>query len=131
MNIEATARSLAPHAQSLLRIVAGLAFLEHGTGKLLNFPVGLPFIDKMPIGLLYFTGIIELVGGALIVLGVFTRPVAFILSGFMAVAYFMAHFPMSFFPAINFGEAALLYCFVFLFFAAAGPGAWAVMREKA
>ena len=82
---------------SVLRIVAGLAFLEHGTGKLLGFPAGLPFIDKMPTGLLYFTGAMELVGGALIVLGLFTRPVAFILSGFMAAAYFMAHFPMSFF----------------------------------
>ena len=83
------------------RIAAGLAFLEHGTGKLLGFPAGLPFIDKMPAGLMYFTGTMELVGGLLIVLGLFTRPVAFILSGFMAAAYFMAHFPISFFPAIN------------------------------
>ena len=97
------------------------AFIEHGTGKLLGFPHGLPFIDKMPTGLLYFTGTVELVGGALIVLGLFTRPVAFVLSGFMAVAYFLAHFPMSFFPAINFGEPAVLYCFVFLYIAAAGP----------
>ena len=78
---------LAPHALSLLRIAAGLMFLEHGTGKLLGFPAGLPFIDKMPTGLLYFTGTMELVGGVLIVLGLFTRPVAFILSGFMAAAY--------------------------------------------
>ena len=92
---------LAPHARSLLRIAAGLAFLEHGTGKLLGFPAGLPFIDKMPTGLLYFTGTAELIGGVLIVLGLFTRPVAFILSGFMAAGYFMVHFPMSFFPAIN------------------------------
>jgi putative oxidoreductase len=81
---------LAPHTLSLLRIAAGLMFLEHGTGKLLGFPAGLPFIDKMPTGLLYFTGTMELVGGVLIVLGLFTRPVAFILSGFMAAAYFMA-----------------------------------------
>jgi hypothetical protein len=92
--------------------VAGLAFLEHGTGKLIGFPHGLPFIDQMPAGLLYFTGTMEFVGGALIVLGLFTRPVAFILSGFMAAAYFMAHFPVSFFPAINMGEAAVLYCFI-------------------
>jgi putative oxidoreductase len=117
---------LAPQARSLLRIAAGLAFLEHGTGKLIGFPAGLPFIDKMPTGLLYFTGTMELVGGALIVLGLFTRPVAFVLSGFMAAAYFMAHFPMSFFPAINMGEAALLYCFIFLYLAAAGPGPWAL-----
>ncbi|HZZ61661.1 MAG TPA: DoxX family protein [Roseiarcus sp.] len=122
-------KSLAPALQSVLRIMAGLAFLEHGTGKLLGFPHGLPFIDKMPTGLLYFTGTIELVGGALIVLGLFTRPVAFVLSGFMAVGYFMAHFPMSFFPAINMGEPALLYCFIFLYLAAAGPGPWAVDKE--
>jgi len=120
---------LAPYARSVLRIAAGLSFLEHGTGKLLGFPVGLPFIDKMPTGLLYVTGTLELVGGALMVLGLFTRPVAFILSGFMAVAYFMAHFPMSFFPAINMGEAALLYSFVFLYIAAAGPGPWSIDRE--
>src|SRR5271170_6649347 len=120
---------LAPHARSLLRIAAGLAFLEHGTGKLLGFPAALPFIDKMPTGLLYFTGTMELVGGLLITIGLFTRPVAFILSGFMAAAYFMAHFPMSFFPAINFGEPAVLYCFIFLFLAAAGPGRWAIDKS--
>ena len=117
---------LAPPMLSVLRIVAGMAFLEHGTGKLLGFPAGLPLIDKMPTGLLYFTGTMELVGGALIVLGLFTRPTAFILSGFMTAAYFMVHFPMSFFPALNFGEPAVLYCFIFLFLAAAGPGRWAI-----
>jgi putative oxidoreductase len=122
-------RSLAPALQSVFRIVTGLLFLEHGTGKLLGFPAGLPFIDKMPTGLLYFTGTIELVGGALIVLGLFTRPVAFVLSGFMAVAYFMAHFPMSFFPAINFGEPAVLFCFAFLYLAAAGPGPFAIDKD--
>src|SRR5271155_3148756 len=122
-------RALAPALQSVLRIVAGLAFMEHGTGKLIGFPHGLPFIDQMPAGLLYFTGTMELVGGTLIALGLFTRPVAFILSGFMAAAYFMAHFPMSFFPAINMGEPALLYCFIFLYFAAAGPGPWSIDRE--
>ncbi len=119
-------QSWAPALHSVLRIVAGLLFLEHGTGKLIGFPAGLPFIDKMPAGLLHFTGTIELVGGVLIVLGLFTRPVAFVLSGFMAVAYFMAHFPMSFFPALNMGEPAVLYCFIFLFLAAAGPGRWAI-----
>ena len=120
---------LAPHARSLLRIAAGLSFLEHGTGKLLGFPAGLPFIDKMPTGLMYLTGTMELIGGVLIVLGLFTRPVAFILSGFMAAAYFMAHFPMSFFPAVNMGETALLYCFIFLYLAAAGPGPWSIDKE--
>jgi putative oxidoreductase len=129
MNITRTARSLAPHALSLLRVMAGLAFLEHGTGKLLGYP-SLPNLDKMPVALMYFTGAMELIGGILIVLGIFTRPVAFILSGFMAAAFFMAHFPRSVFPAINGGEAALLYCFVFLFLAASGPGDWAVMRDE-
>jgi len=119
----------APYLLSVLRIAAALAFLEHGTGKLLGFPAGLPFIDKMPTGLLNFTGTMELVGGALIVLGLFTRPVAFVLSGFMAFAYFMAHFPVSFFPAINMGEPAVLYCFIFLYLAAAGPGPWAIGRD--
>ena len=128
-SIKILPRSLAPALLSALRIVTGLLFLEHGTGKLLGFPHGLPFIDKMPEGLLYFTGGMELVGGALIVLGLFTRPVAFILSGFMAAAYFMAHFPMSFFPAINMGEPAILFCFAFLYLAAAGPGPWAIDKD--
>ncbi len=122
-------RSLAPALLSLLRVVADLLLLEHGTGKLLGFPAGLPFIDKMPAGLLYFTGTIEFVGGLLVLLGLFTRPVAFVLSGFMAFAYFTAHFPQSFFPAINFGEPAVLFCFVFLYLAAAGPGPWSIDRN--
>ena len=114
--------SFSPILLSVLRIVAGLAFLEHGTGKILSFPGGLPYIDKLPVGMLYFTGFMELIGGALIVVGLLTRPVAFVLSGFMAAAYFLAHFQYSFFPAINGGEAAILYCFTFLYIAAAGPG---------
>jgi putative oxidoreductase len=115
----------APKLQAIFRIIVGLAFLEHGTGKLLGFPV-LSGLDKMPHALLLFTGAMELVGGVLIVIGLFTRPVAFVLSGFMAAAYFMVHFPMGFFPANNYGEAALLYCFAFLFLAAAGAGTWSV-----
>ena len=122
-------RSLAPALLTALRFMTGLLFLEHGTGKLFHFPAGLPFLDKMPWGMLYFTGIMELVGGALIVLGLFTRPVAFVLSGYMAAAYFMAHFPASFFPAVNGGDAAVLYCFIFLFLAAAGPGPLAIDRD--
>jgi putative oxidoreductase len=127
--LSSISQSFAPYALSVLRIAAGLTFLEHGTGKLLGFPAGLPFIDKMPAGLLYFTGTMELVGGLLITIGLFTRPVAFILSGFMAAAYFMAHFPVSFFPAINMGEPAVLYCFTFLYLAAAGPGSWAIDKS--
>ncbi len=122
-------RSWAPALHSVLRIVTGLLFLEHGTGKLIGFPHGLPFIDQMPAGLLYVTGTLELVGGLLIVLGLFTRPTAFVLSGFMAAAYFMAHFPMSFFPAINSGEPAILFSFIFLWLAAAGPGPWSIDRD--
>jgi putative oxidoreductase len=117
--------SWAPKLQALFRIMVGLLFLEHGTGKLLGFPT-LTGLDQMPHGLLLFTGFMELIGGALIVVGFMTRPVAFVLSGFMAAAYFMVHFPMGFFPALNFGEPAVLYCFAFLFLAAAGPGDWAI-----
>ena len=117
--------SAAPYLQALLRVMTGLLFLEHGSGKLLGFPV-LPGIDQMPHGLLLFTGVLELVGGVLIIVGFLTRPIAFVLSGFMAVAYFLAHFPHSFFPALNFGEPAVLFCFVFLYFAAVGPGPWAI-----
>jgi putative oxidoreductase len=105
--------------------MAAAAFMEHGTGKLLGFPA-LPGLDQKPHGMLLFTGALELVGGFLLLIGLFTRPVAFVLSGFMAAAYFMAHFPKSFFPALNYGEPALLYCFIFLFFAATGPGRWSV-----
>jgi putative oxidoreductase len=118
-------QSWASSLQAALRVAAGAAFMEHGTGKLLGFPA-LPGLDQLPVVMLYFTGLLELIGGVLLVVGLFTRPVAFLLSGFMAVAYFMVHFPKSFFPALNYGEPALLYCFVFLFLAAAGPGRWSV-----
>ena len=112
----------APEMLSVLRILTGLLFLEHGTGKLLGFPAGLPFIDQMPAGLLYATGTLELVGGFLITIGLFTRPVAFILSGFMAVAYFMVHFPQSFFPAKMYGEQAVVFCSYFSTSPLSAPG---------
>jgi putative oxidoreductase len=130
MNLTIVPASWTPKLQAVLRIMAGLLFLEHGTGKFLHFPA-LHGLDQMPGGLLVFTGLMELIGGAMIVLGVFTRPVAFVLSGFMAAAYFMAHLPNSFFPALNNGEPAVLFCFVFLFLAAAGPGAWAIDQSDA
>jgi len=112
----------APQLLSLLRIVAALGFMQHGVSKFFGIP---PF--PMPLTpLLYAAGVLELVGGALLLIGLFTRPVAFILSGQMAVAYFMFHAPKDFFPAVNGGEAAMLYAFVFLYFAAAGGGAWSV-----
>ncbi len=131
MSLSIVPTSWTPKLHALLRIMAGLSFLEHGTGKLLGFP-HLLGLDKMPYGLMIFTGIVELVGGALIVIGLFTRPVAFVLSGFMAVAFFLVHVTMmggGIFPAINGGEAAYLYCFVFLYLAAAGPGTWSVDKD--
>jgi len=119
-------RSWAGPLLSVLRIVAGLLFLEVGTGKLIGFP-HLPFSE--PPAMLYFTGTMEFVGGVLITLGLFTRPAAFVLSGYMAVAYFMVHFPKSFFPAVNGGVPAVLFCFVFLYLAAAGPGPWAIDKD--
>ncbi|HEX7966693.1 MAG TPA: DoxX family protein [Stellaceae bacterium] len=114
-----------PRMLAVLRIMTGLLFLEHGTQKLLGFPPG-PNPGPPLFSLLGLQGVLELAGGLLIVLGLFTRPVAFILAGDMAVAYFMAHAPRSFFPAVNGGDAAILYCFVFLYLAAAGGGAWSL-----
>ncbi|HZZ61656.1 MAG TPA: DoxX family protein [Roseiarcus sp.] len=126
MSLTILPRSWAAPLLSVLRIMTGLLFLEHGTGKLLGFP-HLPMQEAG--AMLYFTGAMELVGGILITLGLFTRPVAFVLSGYMAVAYFMAHAPKSFFPVINMGELAVMYCFVFLYLAAAGPGPWAIHKD--
>jgi putative oxidoreductase len=111
---------------SVLRIMTGLLFMEHGTAKLLSFPAG-PVHPSFP-GLLWFAGVLEMVGGALIALGLITRPVALLLSGEMAIGYFMAHAPKGFYPLLNGGDAAVLYCFVFLYFALAGGGAWSLDR---
>lgn len=108
---------------SVVRIMVALLFLEHGMQKLLGFPP----TDKAGPALLSLygiQGIIELVGGALLTLGLMTRPVAFLLCGDMAVAYFIQHAPRGFFPMLNGGDAAILYCFIFLYFAVAGGGAW-------
>ena len=114
----------APQWLSVVRIISALLFLEHGTQKLLNFP---PAAESGELtGLIATQGVIEVVGGLLLALGLFTRPVAFILSGDMAVAYFMAHAPQSFFPVLNGGDAAILYCFIFLYFFFAGGGPWSV-----
>jgi putative oxidoreductase len=114
-----------PRVLSILRIIVGLLFLEHGTSKYLSLPIS-PMTGVNPMSLSGINGILELVGGVLIVLGLFTRPVAFILSGDMAVAYFMAHAPKGFFPLLNGGELAIIYCFVFLYFATAGGGVWSI-----
>ena len=112
-------------ALSLLRIVAALLFFLHGTSKLLGFP---PFpMGPPPIYSLFWVGgMIEMIGGALLIVGLFSRPIAFLLSGEMAVAYWIFHAPLSSFPTVNLGEGAILFCFIFLFIAAAGPGPWSL-----
>jgi putative oxidoreductase len=131
--MESTLQSVwAPRLLSILRIVAALIFFEHGTQKLLGFPLSERAAPEL-LSLSGIAGILELVGGALLLLGLFTRPVAFILSGEMAVAYWMAHAPQSFFPVNNGGDAAILYCFVFLYLFAAGGGPWSLdawLRNK-
>ncbi len=116
----------APRLLSVLRIVAALIFMAHGTQKLLGFPA--PPANGLPamLTLAWFAGVLELVGGALLVVGLFTRPVGFVLSGQMAFAYFIAHAPRNLYPVLNGGDAAILYCFVFLYVAAAGGGAWSL-----
>lgn len=118
-----------PQLLSVLRIMSGLLLLQHGTTKYLNFPEG-PMNNASPMTMGGAAGILELVGGVLLVFGLFTRPVAFILSGMTAVAYFYAHAPRDFFPLLNGGELAALYCFVFLFLAAAGGGPLSLDRLR-
>jgi putative oxidoreductase len=113
----------APYALGIARIVAALLFMEHGLQKFFGFPSAEP-VAMSP--LLWAQGAIEIVGGVLLLVGAYTRPVAFVLAGNMAVAYFMAHFPRSFYPAINGGDAAILYCFLFLYMVFAGAGAWSL-----
>lgn len=115
----------APRAISVLRIVSGFMYMAHGMQKLLGFPVALP----SPVHLDSLTGVagmLELFGGGLLLVGLFTRPVAFLLSGEMAVAYFLAHAPRGFWPIVNHGELAALYCFLFLVLAVVGAGPWSV-----
>lgn len=114
-------RPYSPALLSLLRLMSGLLLLQHGTAKYLNFPVG-PMNNASPVTMGGAAGIIELVAGVLLVVGLFTRPAAFIASGMCAVAYFYVHASASFFPILNRGELAVLYCFVFLYLAAAGGG---------
>ena len=114
------------HLSSVLRIVAAFTFTSHGTQKLLAFPVREPR-DPVPlVSMLGLAGVLETVGGLLLLLGLFTRPVAFLLAGQMAFAYFIAHAPRGFWPLLNGGEVAVLFCFVWLYLAAAGPGPWSL-----
>ena len=120
-----------PRLLSLLRIMTALLFLQHGTAKFFGFPHVAYFDNLELVSLLGAAGVLELVGGVLMLIGLFTRPVAFILSGFMAIAYFLAHASQGFYPLLNQGELAILYCFVFLYFAAAGGGEWSVDAARA
>src|SRR6186997_2249935 len=124
---------LRPYTQqilSLLRIMSGLLLLQHGTAKYLNFPVHQTMNNASPSSMSGAAGIIELVGGVLLIIGLFTRCTAFVLSGMCAVAYFWAHAGRGFFPLLNGGELAALYALVFLYLAAAGGGAWSVDRSR-
>ena len=120
-------KSWTPHLLSVLRVITGFLMLQHGGQKMLGFPVppreGFEFLSLSGAA-----GALELVGGLLLLLGLFTRPVAFVLSGLMAFAYFIAHAPQGFWPMVNGGELAVLYCFVFLYLAAAGGGSWSLDR---
>jgi putative oxidoreductase len=124
LTIEQSAERYAPYVLSILRIVAALLFLEHGTSRLFGWPSPLP--SPALLSMYWFAGAIELVGGALLAVGLFTRCAAFIASGEMAFAYFISHAPNGFFPILNRGDAAILYCFVFLYLAFAGGGPWSL-----
>ncbi len=115
-----------PRALSLLRIVTGLLIIQHGMGKLIGFPVYPMYAAVKPLSLVGTAGFIELIGGALLIIGLCTRPVAFVLAGLMAFAYFIGHFPRGFHPLINGGTLAALYCFACLYLSTAGAGPWSV-----
>ena len=128
-------RSWAPNLLSILRIVAAFVFIQFGSAKLLAIPAAImPGGGTAPLtSLPGFAGSLELVGGALLLLGLFTRPVAFLLAGEMAFAYFMGHFPQGFWPVLNQGTPAILFCFIWLYISSAGPGPWsldALRRDK-
>ena len=121
----------APRLRSVLRIVAAFMYITHGTQKLFGFPVLEPRPPAELFSLFGVAGVLETFGGLLLLLGLFTRPLAFVLAGEMAVAYFMFHFPKSFWPILNGGENVVLFCFLYLYLAAAGGGEWALDRVLA
>ena len=123
--MESLLASWSPRLLSVLRFVTAFLFIAHGTQKLFDFPV--PRSSPLELwSLIGVAGVLEVAGGALLLVGLFTRPVAFVMSGLMAFAYFIAHAPQGFWPLVNRGELAALYCFVFLYLAAAGGGPWSV-----
>ncbi len=126
MTLDALGALWAPRLLSILRIISGLLFLEHGTSKLLKFPAGAvpPNFNLMTMP--GYAGFFEFVAGLRLAIGLFSRPAAFVASGMTAVAYFTVHFPRGFFPILNGGELAIVYFFLFLYLAAAGPGPWSL-----
>jgi putative oxidoreductase len=133
MQVQDFTAAWSPRILSVLRIMTALLLLQYGMAKLLGFPKAEYFANLAAFSLSWFAGVLELVGGALLLLGLFTRPVAFVLSGLMAFAYFLGHAPKGFFPLLNGGTLAVLLCFVFLYFASAGGGAWSadsLLRSK-
>lgn len=124
--LNSTLAAWAPRVLSVVRIMAGLLLLQHGLMKFIGFPVAPQSYPPAMFSLFWFGGVIELVGAILLILGLFTRPTAFILSGELAFAYFLFHAPRSFYPLANNGEAAILFCFVFFYIVFAGPGPWSV-----
>lgn len=126
-NLSRLSARWSPQLLSVLRVITAFLFMEHGGEKLFSFPA--PFMFHIPaFSLLWFAGVLEVFGGFLILIGLFTRVVSFLLSGEMAIAYFMMHAPHGFWPLLNHGEAAVFYCFVFLYMASAGGGAWSLDR---
>jgi len=133
LTIETTLNAWAPRILSVLRIVTGLLFIQYGLAKLFKWPPVPAFANVEWLSLYGAAGTLELIGGALLILGLFTRTTAFILCGEMAFAYFIGHAPRGFFPIINGGNLAILFCFVFLYLTFAGPGPWSIdaSRRKA
>ena len=132
MSIDSTAARYAPYAQALLRIVSGYLFMLHGVAKLFHVPHVAMYDGVQLMSLIGLAGVLETVGGALLIVGLFTRVTAFVLSGEMAMAYFMAHASKGnpLMPILNQGEAAVLFCFIFLFLAAAGAGTWSIDAQR-
>jgi len=133
--IEAAWAAWSPQLRSVLRIVAAFLYVQHGAVKLFGWPVAMPGGGSPPmLSQFWFAGVLEVFGGGLLLLGLFTRPVAFLLSGEMAVAYFQAHAPRGTWPVVNGGEPAVLFCFLWLYLSAAGAGPWsldAMLRRRA
>jgi len=125
-NVDSRWRGWSPRLLSVLRIVVAFLFMQHGAQKLFGFLGGIPGGTPQLLTLPWITGVLEFFGGLLLLLGLFTRPIAFILSGMMAVAYFKVHARQGFWPLQNRGELAAFYCFVFLYLSAAGGGPWSL-----